>query len=191
MKKILLLFILLIGIINAVDYIISTPFDEDEIPLLQYAINDNTMYLVNGTDIPQLLTRTAHNAWTMADMTMETGPFLDDIDDWKKKDDWSLPFELEDSKLKEKELPYTRVIMEKLHEETKKQFRDDLYIKDLRDSISKMYTYFIDEYIDIYINRNKIQHFPLSIRYSDSYKPSVYRERINDVDIEIICFKIV
>lgn len=59
-----------------VAYYIETPFDDTEIDNLQYAQADNEMYLVSGTDIPQVLTRTAHNAWTIADMTMETGPFM-------------------------------------------------------------------------------------------------------------------
>jgi hypothetical protein len=57
-------------------YYIETDFDETEVPNLQYAQADNEMYLVSGTDIPQVLTRTAHNAWTITDMTMETGPFM-------------------------------------------------------------------------------------------------------------------
>jgi hypothetical protein len=75
MKNILII-LLTIQCCFATAYYIETPFDADEIPNLQYAQADNEMYLVSGTDIPQVLTRTAHNAWTITDMTMETGPFL-------------------------------------------------------------------------------------------------------------------
>lgn len=76
MIKYLAIFLCLAGISFGAAYAIETPFDANEIPNLQYAQADNEMYLVSGTDIPQVLTRTAHNAWTIADMTMETGPFL-------------------------------------------------------------------------------------------------------------------
>lgn len=69
-------FLLLCGYLFGVDYYIETPYDATEIPNLQYAQFDNEMYLCSGTDIPQVLTRTAHNSWTITDMTMETGPFL-------------------------------------------------------------------------------------------------------------------
>lgn len=71
----LVFFVCLSQFLFGVAYFISTPFDETEVPNLQYAQADNEMYLVSGTDIPQVLTRTAHNAWTITDMTMEDGPF--------------------------------------------------------------------------------------------------------------------
>lgn len=83
MKKILFilsLLYLLASMCFGAAYSIATPFTESEIPNIHYAMNDNAMYLVSGTDHPQVLTRTAHNAWTCTDITMETGPFLPDED---------------------------------------------------------------------------------------------------------------
>jgi hypothetical protein len=88
MKKIILFILLLCSttcfaetsgqILGAADaaYYITTPWDGNEIWLVQYAQVDNSMYLVDGNNPPQVLTRTDHNAWTIADVTFETGPFL-------------------------------------------------------------------------------------------------------------------
>ncbi len=57
-------------------YYIATPYDGNEIWNIQYAQADNTMYLVDGNNVPQILTRADHNDWTIADVNFERGPFL-------------------------------------------------------------------------------------------------------------------
>ena len=59
---------------------IVTPFATDELDSIQYAQADNSMYFANGTDIPQVLSRTSHTAWTMEDVDFQTGPFLPEND---------------------------------------------------------------------------------------------------------------
>lgn len=59
-------------------YEITTVFSENEFFVVQYVQSADTMYLVSGTDPPQQLTRTAHDAWTIADMDIVDGPFLDE-----------------------------------------------------------------------------------------------------------------
>ena len=54
----------------------TTVFDTDEIWTIRYAQSDDSMYLVDGTDPPQILTRADHDDWTIEDVTFETGPFL-------------------------------------------------------------------------------------------------------------------
>ena len=86
MKKIILLTLLMCGaaygspgrILGAggTPYEITTVFDEAEIFDIQYTQTDNIMYLVDGNDPPQQLTRTDHNAWTIEDVNFTTGPFL-------------------------------------------------------------------------------------------------------------------
>ena len=58
----------------------TTVFDSGDIWDMQYALADNTMYLVDGNDPPQILTRTDHNDWTITDATFESGPFLEEND---------------------------------------------------------------------------------------------------------------
>lgn len=55
---------------------IVTVFSSSELFDIQYAQADNTMYLVDGTDPPQVLTRADHDDWTIADVNFVTGPFL-------------------------------------------------------------------------------------------------------------------
>ena len=64
------------------NYSITTPYDVNEIWDIQYAQYDKKMYLVDGTDPPQLLTRSAHNSWTITDMStlIDDGPFMEDVD---------------------------------------------------------------------------------------------------------------
>lgn len=89
MKKIMLFILLLVfssvsfaetsgQILGAGDapYYISTVYDEYEIWDIQYAQADDAMYLVDGNDPPQVLTRTDHNDWTIEDVNFVTGPFL-------------------------------------------------------------------------------------------------------------------
>jgi hypothetical protein len=57
-------------------YEIVTPFDADELPDIQFVQSANTMYLVDGNDPPQVLTRTAHTNWDINDVNFTTGPFL-------------------------------------------------------------------------------------------------------------------
>ena len=59
-----------------VPYYISTDFDSNELENLQWAQADNTMYIVDGTDPPQKLTRTGHTSWTIDDANITTGAFL-------------------------------------------------------------------------------------------------------------------
>lgn len=55
---------------------IATPFVETEIDDIQFAQTDDLMYIVDGNDIPQVLTRTSHTSWSIADLDLQTGPFL-------------------------------------------------------------------------------------------------------------------
>ena len=59
-------------------YEITTPFENTEIFDVQYVQEADTMYLVDGNDPPQKLTRTDHDAWTIEDVNFTTGPFLDE-----------------------------------------------------------------------------------------------------------------
>ena len=53
-----------------------TPFDANEIATLQVWQTADVMYLVDGTDWPQKLTRSGHNVWTIEDAPIDDGPFL-------------------------------------------------------------------------------------------------------------------
>jgi hypothetical protein len=57
-------------------YEIATGFDSSELANVRWAQNGNLLYMVDGNDVPQVLTRTAHNAWTITDIAQEGGPFL-------------------------------------------------------------------------------------------------------------------
>jgi len=55
---------------------IVTVFAADELDAIQFTQFDNQMYLVDGTDVPQVLSRTSNTNWTIADVDFQTGPFL-------------------------------------------------------------------------------------------------------------------
>lgn len=57
-------------------YEISTKFEQGELYDIQYVQNANTMYLVDGNDPPQKLTRSSHYSWEIEDVNFVTGPFL-------------------------------------------------------------------------------------------------------------------
>ncbi len=62
-------------------YTILTIFAAEELNDIQFAQTDDETYFVDGNDIPQILTRTEHNDWTIADVNFTTGPFLPTNDD--------------------------------------------------------------------------------------------------------------
>lgn len=59
-------------------YEITTPFEESELSDIQYVQLADVMYIVDGNDPPQELTRTGHASWTIADVGYEDGPFMDE-----------------------------------------------------------------------------------------------------------------
>lgn len=59
-------------------YELTTAFEEDELPNIQYVQLSDVMYLVDGTDPPQKLSRYGHSYWTIADVNYIDGPFLDE-----------------------------------------------------------------------------------------------------------------
>ena len=62
--------------VNDDPYEIETPFDANELENLQFVQTANTMYLVDGNDPPQKLTRDGHDDWTIEEVDFTTGPFL-------------------------------------------------------------------------------------------------------------------
>lgn len=64
--------------VNSNPYQLTTPFAGSDLYNIQYAQADNSMYLVDGVNPPQMLSRTAHDAWTIADVNFTTGPFMDE-----------------------------------------------------------------------------------------------------------------
>ena len=65
---------------NGDPYEETTVYSSDEIWDIQYAQADNEMYLVDGSNPPQVLTRADHDDWTIQNATFETGPFLPEND---------------------------------------------------------------------------------------------------------------
>lgn len=69
------------SIYDSVPYEIETIFDCCEVWNLRYVQADNYMYLVDGSDRPQKLTRTGHTDWSIEDIEYNNGPFLPENDD--------------------------------------------------------------------------------------------------------------
>lgn len=63
---------------NDVVYELATVFEEDELSKIQYVQLADVMFLVDGTDPPQKLSRYGHSYWTIADVSYIDGPFLDE-----------------------------------------------------------------------------------------------------------------
>jgi hypothetical protein len=64
------------SLITLIPYEIETDFSQSELGDIQYAQVDNMMYIVDGNDPPQKLTREGHTTWTIADADIDDGPFL-------------------------------------------------------------------------------------------------------------------
>ena len=57
---------------------ITIVFEEEELFDIQYVQEADVMYLVDGNDPPQKLSRVDHNDWDIEDMNFTTGPFLNE-----------------------------------------------------------------------------------------------------------------
>ena len=55
---------------------IVTPYATGGFFDIQYAQTDNSLYLADGTNPPQIITRTSHTDWTIEEIDFTTGPFL-------------------------------------------------------------------------------------------------------------------
>ncbi len=60
---------------GAVPYELVTPYAEADLVNLQWAQDADVIYLVDGVHPMQKLSRLALNSWTIADVTLDTGPF--------------------------------------------------------------------------------------------------------------------
>jgi hypothetical protein len=61
-------------------YEITTSFLEDELDTIQYDQVADTLYLTNPDHFPQKLIRKGHTEWSIGDMDIKDGPFLDEND---------------------------------------------------------------------------------------------------------------
>lgn len=59
-------------------YEITSVYAEDELFDIQYVQSADVMYLVNGSDPAQKLSRSGHTNWTIENVDFQTGPFLDE-----------------------------------------------------------------------------------------------------------------
>lgn len=56
---------------------LATPYAENQLPAIKYTQLNDLMTMTHQGVIPKNLTRSAHDAWTLADMVFEQGPFQD------------------------------------------------------------------------------------------------------------------
>lgn len=99
---------------------------------------------------------------------------------------WDIPFETETSNLTTN--PYTHISILNLHSEIKSQFKSDVFINDLIETIAKTYCLIIKENIDIILNGIRIVPYDLYVQEDANYKPSVIIDNYNGIKIKIICF---
>ena len=58
-------------------YTLTTSFLTADLPALQFAQSADVLYISHPSYVPKKMTRTAHTAWTIADIAFEDGPYLD------------------------------------------------------------------------------------------------------------------
>lgn len=61
-------------------YEVATPYGESDLAGLKYAQSADVMYLVHPDYKPRELTRTAHDSWSIAEITFTDGPYLTEND---------------------------------------------------------------------------------------------------------------
>jgi len=59
-------------------YEVSSPYDHEDLALIQYVQSADVMFLTHGSYAPRKLSRTDHTDWTLEQQTYVKGPFLDE-----------------------------------------------------------------------------------------------------------------
>lgn len=62
----------------AIVEISNSPYQEEDLPTLNYVQSADVMYLAHGSYAPRKLSRTSHTAWTLTAPTIMDGPYLDE-----------------------------------------------------------------------------------------------------------------
>jgi hypothetical protein len=68
--------IFMVNMAFGADYSIATPYDGNDLSLLQYAQLNDVMYIVHPDYQVRKLSRLAHNSWTIEAVDFEDGPFM-------------------------------------------------------------------------------------------------------------------
>ncbi len=115
------------------------------------------------------------------------------VDQWIRKgeekwEDWNIPLtRYTSSKIKLNEKPYTRISIKNLNNETKEAFTEAFKQK-FRKTIQIYYTIFIQNHIDIFIDKQKQQYLPIEIKTPKGYSPERRTDKFNDINVDVICW---
>jgi hypothetical protein len=112
-------------------------------------------------------------------------------EDWlHSDDDWEIPVQIGIEDDSEKG---TTIEVNDLHKEIKDSFKNSNFINSLKEKIIYTYSYIIQKGFSIYLNDEKIEPHPITLRYEDSehkgknqIAPFIYTASIDDVDIKLI-----
>lgn len=109
-----------------------------------------------------------------------------DVDGWVKKDDsiedWMLPLK-EERAAPSPAKAGTKIRVDRLHDEVKLRIKTGLVESSLRKSISTTFSFFLDRYVKIFVNGQKVE--PSPIPTSKPSKGTVSFERFLDDGVEI------
>jgi len=140
-----------------------------------------------GIGMKRAIFKIGKNIEIQSDDGQYLNTLLIDVEKWKAdKINWDFEAASELSK-DGTERGFTRIKIVDLNEITKITFTSNSFIEKLKDQIHIMYTIFIKDHVDIYINEIKIIPFDLEITFDDNYKPARYKAIFDDVLVDIIC----
>jgi hypothetical protein len=128
----------------------------------------------------------------MIEIETDDGQFLNkmkiDVDAWRNdKNNWDFIVDSQKSP-KGAVKGYTRIKITNLYDEIKLKFDTNPFLDDIQKSIHVMYTRFLKDDVDIFVNDIKVEPFNIEMIFDDDYKPARLREKYDDVDIDILCY---
>lgn len=111
-----------------------------------------------------------------------------DVDNWiKDENNWTFDAEINKSKLKTGEKPYTKLEIVRLTDEIKEIF-DQSFENQIKSTIQKYYTRFINDKIEFYVNGEKQAPYELTIKTYKNLTPARFTEEYEGIQIDIICW---
>jgi len=110
------------------------------------------------------------------------------VEEWEKDDEnWDLPFETEQTKLGQGEMPYTSIVVTNLNPEVMEKFGLVAFENDLIETIKRTYCLMLKDQIEFKVNTSTIIGYPLLVPSTNDNVEALI-DKSDDIIIEIVCF---
>jgi hypothetical protein len=111
---------------------------------------------------------------------------LPDIDEWAEDDspDWNIPIK-DGAPAKSIKTPGTQLRISELREPIRRRIKEGTLLASLRTALERTYFLFLDRFVTVTLNRQKVTATPLPFGESDDLKPAIERFEIPEDQVRV------